>query len=67
MLVEADLDLFDAAICEGVEEGSCVLLQDGHIVFVGGIKRCPDASGCLLLLHAVDFDLLKNHVAKRLN
>ena len=60
-------DLFDASICEGIEEGSCVMLQEGHIVFAGRISHCPDTSGCLLLLHANDFDLLKNHVHRKLN
>jgi hypothetical protein len=56
--------LFDAAPCEGVQIGTCVMLVDDKIIYAGPLKKAPKADGVTVLLHADDFELLKARVDK---
>lgn len=60
-----DREPFNAAQCEGVVKGTCVMLLDNKIVYAGPIKGCPSVEGQTVLLHADDFELLRSHVEKR--
>ena len=58
----------EAAVCVGVQEGSCVMLtntEPQHIVYAGPICYCPDTAGMMLLLHQSDFDMLQAVVNKK--
>jgi hypothetical protein len=58
-------DTFEAAICEGVRQTYCVLLDNDRIVYAGPIRTCPEITGMTLLLHAADYNLLAEHVQKK--
>jgi hypothetical protein len=60
-----DRPMFNAAPCEGVCKGTCVMLVDDKIVYAGPLKQAPEADGKMILLHSDDFELLKDHVEKR--
>jgi hypothetical protein len=60
----SDREQFDAAPCEGIVKGICVLLEDDKIIYAGPFKQAPDVAGKTVLLHAEDFDRLKSHVDK---
>lgn len=60
-----DNPMFNAAPCEGVCKGTCVMLLDDKIVYAGPLKQAPAADGKMILLHSDDFELLRNHVEKR--
>ena len=60
-----DKSLMNAALCESVVAGTCVMLVDGSVVYAGPIKDAPDTSGKLVLLNSVDFEKLKKLVDRR--
>lgn len=56
----------NAAPCEGVCAGICVMLEDDMVVYAGPIKTVPNASGKLVLMSIADFEKFKAHIeAKR--
>ena len=57
--------LFDAAPCEGVCVGTCVMLVDDKIVYAGPLNQAPKSDGNMILLHSDDFDKLRAHVEKK--
>jgi hypothetical protein len=57
--------LFNAAPCEGVCVGTCVMLVDDKIVYAGPLKHAPKAGGMMILLHSEDFEKLREHVERK--
>lgn len=57
-------NLFDVSVCNGICEGTCVIVQEGAIVFAGPIRLAPDVSETLVLMHEKDFQRLQDHKAK---
>ncbi len=63
--MSGDGTTFDAAPCEGVCVGTCVMLVDDKIVYAGPLKQAPKADGKMILLHAEDFEKLRVVVEKK--
>lgn len=55
---------FDAAPCDGVVRGTCVMLIDDKIVYAGPIKAAPSSDGKVVLLNVEDYQRLRGHVER---
>jgi hypothetical protein len=60
----SDQALMNAAPCEGVVVGSCVMLAENVIVYAGPIKGAPLTDGLTVLLNGADFEKFKAHVER---
>lgn len=61
----ADSALMNAAPCEAVVTGSCVMMEGESLFYAGPLKGSPDSAGKLVLLSSDDFEKFKAHVEKR--
>ena len=56
---------FNAAACEGIEVGICVILEGDLLIYAGCLENAPSLSDRLLLLHPEDFIRLEALANKR--
>lgn len=55
-------ELSDATIHRAVAPGSCMIIGDNQIIYVGPLERAPDATGKVMLMNATDFARLNEHL-----
>lgn len=73
MTVDLSADLFNAASCDGVMQGLCILMKGNEddapasIVYCGPIISAPSVAGCLVFMNPVDFELLQKRVLRGRN
>jgi len=54
------------SICDGIVDGTCVVLKDDIIIYAGPIPLAPgEIGGALILLNRADFERFQSFREKR--
>lgn len=66
--VKLEDGMFFAAMCEGCQTGTCVMLNgDSVVVYAGPILGAPPVDGLRVLLHPEDYRKLEAMTKRRQN